>query len=695
MKDLFFPASLTAQTPFHLPLDTLVWILVSLGLAVLPHTLHLPIWITLWFVLLLLWRYLISRQHWHLPGTWLRMGLVVLLLMGVLLSFRSLTIGRDAGVALLVGLLGLKLLEMRSLRDAMLLTFLGYFLIITNFFYSQSIPTAVYLLLVMLVTTGTLISLSDLNEALKLPQRLRLASQILMQSVPLALVLFVLFPRIPGPLWGLPEDAYGSATTGFSEAMRPGSISELSLSDAVAFRVAFFSAVPPAEQRYWRGLVLWRTDGETWTPGLELPASDDLAVEGKAVDYAITLEPHNRKWLFALDLPVTTPTDLPGYLEPRLLSGRQIKTEHNISQRVKYRLRSFTHYTTREQDEDNRYFDRLMRQALSLPEGKHLRTKALAQSWQQENPDPQALVQRALAFFHQEAFYYTLSPPPLNNDPIDAFLFDSRRGFCEHYAATFVTLMRAAGVPARVVVGYQGGSMNPLGDFMTVRQRDAHAWAEVWLQAHGWVRVDPTAAVAPERVQQGLNATDAGLDNPLGLQLEQSSLALYAWRYLRNTLDLINNGWNQWVLNYGQAQQLNLLAWLGLEDFGYQALVIALLVMVGIILLFVGLWLFSVRRLQQIDPLLAVYLAFCRQLATLGVERRAYEGAQDFAQRAALALPRYASQIHGISHLYMQLRYRQAEGAQAVQQFKQRVQQFTTPAYAAYLRFLLGRKTPL
>ncbi len=666
---------ITLESSFQLPLNTLRWILTALMLAVLPHVLHMPLWITVAFVLLVLWRYIIAQKQWPLPGTWIRLGLAFVLLLGVILSFRSLTIGRDAGVALLVGLLGLKLLEMRNLRDAMLLSFLSFFLIMTNFFYSQSIPTAGYLIIVMLVATGTLISLSDLNQALNLRQRLRLSTQILLQSIPLAIALFVLFPRIPGPLWGLPEDAYGSAASGFSGSMRPGSISNLSLSDAVAFRVEFFSEVPPPALRYWRGAVLWQTDGESWQPGRQFPIdSDALEQYSDPVDYAITLEPHHQRWLFSLDLPQQSPSELPHYLQPRLLTGHQIKTEHKISQRIKYRLQSFTHYRTTSTPNSRTMWRRLHR-ALQLPPNRHPQAKALAQSWQTENPDPRALVQKALDYFNQEHFFYTLSPPPLLNDPIDEFLFDSRKGFCEHYSAAFVTLMRAASVPARVVVGYQGGNMNPLGDFMTVRQRDAHAWAEVWLQGQGWVRVDPTGAVAPERVQRGLNASMPGLDNPLGLELEQNSLVMSAWRYVRNGLDMMNNSWNQWVLNYGQSHQLNLLKWLGLEQLGYRALTLVLFCLIGMSLLLIGLWLFSVRRLHYSEPIQAAYLQFCRQLARRGVERRMHEGPQDFARRASLALPQYAAKIQYISRWYIQLRYRKTPHTKQQQQFKQAVKQ--------------------
>jgi len=675
IKDLFFPASVTAKTAFDISLNNLRWIMTALILAVLPHVLHMPIWVTLFFGGLLVWRYAATQRNGYLPGQWMRLGLALILVIGVILSYRSLTIGRDAGVALLVGLLGLKLLEMRSLRDAMLLTFLSYFLIITNFFYSQAIPTALYLIIVMLVSTGTLIALSDLNHALDLRKRLKLSTQIVLQSIPLAIALFVLFPRIPGPLWGLPEDAYGSAESGFSDSMNPGSISNLSLSDEVAFRVTFDGEVPAPSERYWRGVVLWHTDGETWEKGFGFPLKNDILQNPqKPVDYTITLEPHNKTWLFALDLPADIPADVPNYLAPQLLNGYQIRTAHKVSQRLKYRLRSYTDYQI--SAKDNRNFQRLIYRALQLPDNKHPRAKALAQAWQMDNPEPKALVQRALDYFHQEEFFYTLAPPPLHNDPVDEFLFDSRRGFCEHYSATFVTLMRAASVPARVVVGYQGGTINPLGNFMTVRQRDAHAWTEVWLEGEGWVRIDPTAAVAPERVQQGLNAVAPGLDNPLGIELDQGSLAMRSWRYLRNSLDMLNNSWNQWILNYGQAQQYNLLNWLGLERFGYQALVFALLLMIGIILLFVGLWLFSVRRLQQNDLLQIAYLRFCRRLAQLGVERKAHEGPQAFAQRASLVLPEQAAQIRHISQLYIQLRYRRKAEIKQHQQFNQLVKSF-------------------
>jgi len=633
-----------AYTPSH---QILLWILASLSLVVLPHINRLPLWVGLGFISLVLWRYANLRWRLSLPNRWLRMAMAVLAMIGVLSTFHTVT-GRDAGVALLVILTGLKLLEMRSVREALLLVFLSYFLIITNFLYSQSIVTALYLCLVMLVSTATLISISDQNHQLSIPARLRYASSLILQSLPMMLVLFILFPRIEGSFWKLPDDAHASRVTGISDTMSLGSIGRLSLSDRVAFRVLFDGHIPPPSQRYWRGLVFNQTDGKTWQQGYRNNDQNALLQPiGEPVRYTITLEPHQQAWLYSLDLPTAAPSNL-----GTLMADYHIRTDNAVNALKRYSMVSYPYYRT--QFASKIQADRQLSRALRLPMHKHPQARLLAQTWQLDNPDPKSIMKKALAYFAEQPFYYTLDAPPLRGDPIDEFLFKTRAGFCEHYAAAFVTLMRAASVPARIVVGYQGGSLNPFGDYLIVRQRDAHAWTEVWLAGQGWIRVDPTAEVSPSRVEAGIDSVIPEIFTPLRMHLSN-----YAWvQQLRYAWDAANNHWNQWVLGYGPRHQKDLLKWLGLDTGGYQMLTTILIASCATLLLAVAFWLFLSQQKQKPDQVVRLYQRFCDRLAGCGLQRLPHEGSMAFAQRAAQALPAQAVQIHFISRLYTHLRYR-------------------------------------
>ena len=635
--------------PLFPSLSSLKWLMATLVLVILPHIFRLAWWIPPVFFALLLWRYLMTCQQWRLPGTALQLILVVFMSLSVYLSYGTI-FGRDAGVALIVVMCGLKLLEINSPRDALLLCFLSYFLIITNFLYSQTLPTALYMGIVMLVATATLISLSDENNRLPIRQRLRLSATLLIQALPIMLVLFILFPRVAGPFWSLPKDAH-SGITGLSDNISLGNISQLSLSDEIAFRVKFDSEMPPPEQRYWRGPVLWWTNGRDWKSGFQkstIVKQINLHPTGKPFDYTVTLEPHNKRWLFALELPAFAPPQ--GYISP----DYQMLAFIPVHQRMRYRLRSYTNYRAKLLTPLQR------RLALQLPYRKHPRARALAAQWRQDNPQPEAIVQRALRHFNQAPFTYTYTPPLLLNDPIDEFLFETRQGFCEHYAAAFTILMRAAGIPARIVTGYLGGSVNPIGNYLIVRQRDAHAWSEVWLQDKGWVRVEPTGAIAPERVEQGIDTALPTEFNPLGLEInwDRDSLPVKMWQQLRNSWDTINNGWNQWVLGYGPARQKQLLNRLGLEGINWHGMAMLLMFIITCLLLSYAAWMFLRPQLIARDPVQQIYRRFCKKLARHGLHRHPNEGPLTYAARASAARPEYAASIQQIIELYVQTRYR-------------------------------------
>ncbi len=635
---------------FILRRQPLQWLLLSLAFVIAPHLLRLPFWVPLSFFVLALWRYLtvVEPRKWPLPRGGIRVALMGILLLGVLLHHHTL-FGRDAGVALLVGLIGLKLMEMNSRRDVSLISLLAYFLVITNFLYSQSIPVAIYLFLVTILITGTLISFSDLGDKLSVTRRLRLATTLLLQALPLMLVLFVLFPRVEGPFWGLPKDAH-SGVSGLNETMTLGEISQLTLSDEIAFRVRFENnQIPPAHDLYWRGPVLWWSDGRTWKGGfLSRPADPLLETVGEGVKYTVTLEPHNQSWMFALEMPAEAPPIQRGFMT----STYQIQARREIRQRMRYSLTSHLDYKALEISERQR------RIATYLPDDHHPRTRELARQWKSEENSPGALVDRALAYFNQQAFVYTLQPPRLLQDPVDQFLFDTRRGFCEHYAAAFTVLMRAAEVPARIVTGYQGGDINPLGNYLVVRQRDAHAWSEVWLEDEGWVRVDPTGAVSPNRVEQGIDTALPPEFRPLGFQVEEDSLFGDVWKQMGNTWDALNNTWNDWVLGYGPEYQNALLDWLGLGGAGYRGMALLLMGLLALMLTVLGGWLLwhNIRPYSR-DPVQRQYQRFCARLARHGLPRRPWEGPHGFGNRAAARFPELAGQIQEIIRLYVELRY--------------------------------------
>jgi transglutaminase-like putative cysteine protease len=648
--------------------QTQVWLLTAVVLVVMPHIPRLPLWLALSAAVVMLFKLLMLRRTGS-QGT-LR-GLLQLLTLasagGVYLHYHTL-LGRDAGVALLVSMLLLKLLELRTARDAHLVVLLGYFLVITNFLFTQTILIALYMFVTTTVITATLAVIARGDTPRPVRDQLRLAGVLLAQAVPLMLVLFVFFPRIAGPGWGLPEDS-NSGMTGLGNSMTPGAISSLAQSDDIAFRVKFIGAAPAAALRYWRGPVLWHTDGRTWTPGrMELKPripEQETRYSGTPVRYTVTLEGHDKHWLLALDLPADISVPALHSIDFQFLAYRPVQ------QRTRYQATSWPRYHT------GPLAPRLRSAALQLPGHVSERVQALARDWRSRAADDQAVVQLALDHFNTRPFIYTLQPPLLGNDPVDEFLFSTRRGFCEHYAAAFVVLMRSAGIPARIVTGYQGGEYNPLGDYWLIRQSDAHAWAEVWLPDSGWQRVDPTAAVAPERIENPLDPGAQLAGAPARFRLSEHSLLARGWRGLHHALDALNNSWNEWVLSYGPERQLALLAALGISKASWKHLALILVLLLTVLLLGIALWMLVRKPQEPADPVLRAWRKFCRRLSRLGIERGPGEGPQDLSRRVSSAHPDLAGQVALISGLYIQLRYgRPAHGRRRLAQLQRLVRQF-------------------
>jgi len=624
----------------------LTWLIAALALVIAPHALRAPWWLTLLTLCLYGWRMYFAINRAPLPSRWLVLGITAVAMLGVWIEFRTL-FGRQPGILLLMLFSGLKLLETRSHRDAAMTAFLGYFLVITNFLYTQTIPTALTMGAALFLITATLIGFSA-------PQRspranLRTAGLLLAHAAPAGLALFLLFPRVHGPLWGLPQDAY-AGMTGLSDTMSPGTISSLAQSDAIAFRAEFQGSSPPAAQRYWRGPVLWDFDGRTWSvsPAFTVEFSEPRGGRAR-YRYEVVLEPHNRNWLFALETAASLPE------RARMSFDGQLMASTPVRARMRYELSSVI-----APEPPTRENPGALRRALRLPQGFNPRASALAAQWRAASGDDAEVLARAVAFLKEGGYTYTLEPPLLGADSVDEFLFGTKAGFCEHFASAFVFVMRAAGVPARVVTGYQGGDLNSVDSIITVRQSDAHAWTEAFLPGRGWVRVDPTAAAVPGRVEAGLaRAVPEGTALPLMMRPQLEWL-----RGLRDRWEAVAHKWNVWVLGYNPDRQRDLMSGIGMRDADWRTLTAILFAFLGAMTLVLLAW--SLRRVVRPDPVQRAWRAFCRKLARRGVERAPHEGPRDYAARAARALPAARRPILRIGALYIALRYgvhASAEGA--------------------------------
>ncbi len=624
--------------------SVLLAVIIVTGAAIAPHGAHVPLWISGFSIIALVLRYAAVVGKLVLPWRILLIFGVCASAGGVFLQYGTL-LGREAGVALLIMMATLKVVETHRVRDVMVVIFLTYFVVNTHFFYTQSIAMVFYTAGVSVLTTAILIQLNQGSEKITVYLRLKWAGRLLLQSIPLMIVLFLLFPRLNGPIWALSNDST-TAISGLSDEMAPGSISQLIQSKRIAFRVNFNNQLPSMEKRYWRGPVLWDFDGKTWRPLTE--RRDNLngsyLISGTPIRYKITLEPHNKRWLFALDMPVSLSTEL------NLTSDYQLLSAKPIRERSTYQLASLLNYRI-----DPELSVTARSYALQLPDGVGLNARKLATRWRKEGLNANAIVQKALDMFAEFPFVYTLTPPLLDKDPIDRFLFETRRGFCEHYASSFVFLMRAAKIPARVVTGYLGGEWNPLGDYMLIRQADAHAWAEVWLEDHGWVRIDPTSAVSPDRIERGVSRM-INVDESVPLFVRASYG--HSWlNHLSLFIDNVNYQWNRWVVAFGPEQQRVLLSKLGFKQPTWDSLVI--LMVSGCILIggvYIAFFIWRDKR-SNIDPLVTLYQRFGEKMAKANLRRLAHEGPMDYAGRISKTRPDLAESVMQISRLYCHKRY--------------------------------------
>lgn len=626
------------STPAREALDhtAVPWLFAAALATIAPHFAHQPLWISAFAGLMLAWGGWLWWRDQRLPGRWLLILLVIGACAGIFIEFRTL-FGREAGVAMLVMFMAMKLLELKSRRDGVVVVTLGYFLLLTHYFNSQSIPTGLWLLTAMWIVTATQIRLHG-GPASTMRATLRYAAQLSAQALPFMLVLYLLFPRVSGPLWGLPQDAH-AGKTGLSDTMSPGSIAQLAQSSEIAFRVRFEGEIPAKSKLYWRGPVMENFDGTTWRPHPGRYRAERLEVIASPISYETTLEAHNQRWLLALEAPGGLPP------ETALNGTLTAASRQPVTSRQRYRLSASLDYRFNSLEDPA-----VLQRSLALPTGRNAQARQLAAAWRASDQSPEAVIRKALTLFASE-FFYTLQPPLLGENSVDEFLFQTKRGFCEHYAAAFVVLMRSAGIPARVVGGYQGGERNPVDGYLVVRQSDAHAWAEVWLEGRGWVRIDPTAAVSPARIETGVaDALPSGEPLPGLIQVRTAWL-----RTLRHRWEAINNAWNQQVLGYDPQRQRELLSRLGLPDTDWRSLGITLGLASALLLSAITAW--TLYQKPHQDPASRLWHQALRHLQRRQVNCAPWETPLTLARRVQNEHPELAEPFRQVVAAYLKARY--------------------------------------
>jgi protein-glutamine gamma-glutamyltransferase len=658
-------STLVNRLQLHAPL---VWTATATSAAVALHAGDLPFWILASFALLVVWRALLGLRGASLPSRPLRYAAVFAVTLGVLATFRTLN-GLEAGTAMLSLMAGLKLLETRTPRDHVVLVLISYILVLAAFLRDQSLPLLpVYAAIVWFITTA-LLRATQRPDVLTARESAGYAARMLVQALPLMILLFLFYPRVPGPYWF--AQAGDRAVTGLSDEMSPGDISELSLQSTVAFRVRFDGEVPPPAQRYWRGPVLHDFDGYTWARLRGVFQSRvEPRFEGPSYGYQMMLEPSARNWVFALDLPVSWDrTSLAQTSDYQLVArdmldpSRTVRLDGTRSLRLesrpRFRFEGELPLTVR-------------RRAVRLPAGSNPRSVALGQRMRAEAADDESFARSVLQMFRDQEFFYTLTPPGLELDSVDDFLFNTRQGFCGHFASAFTALMRAGGVPARVVTGYQGGELNRFSGYYIVRQSDAHAWSEIWLQGRGWTRMDPTAFVAPERIERGLLSALAE-DEPVADRF------LREWPLLgdvRFAWDMLNTVWRERVVEFNSAAQFSLLEWLGVRQPDWRALTLLLVASLVVVMGLIALHLRRAMLGAPADPVRREYDRFCRRLSRHGVLRHDHEGPLDFARRVAEQRPAFAQVTDAVTASYVQLRYERAASGASLRELRRLVRSF-------------------
>lgn len=627
-------------------LASLPWSIGALLLALIPHFPYLDIWITAAFAACAAWRYAIEKRRRLLPPRWLRGALAVMCFLGIFATYSTVS-GVGPGSALLAIMAALKLLETRQRRDQYVLLFISIFLVMSSLLREQYLWSLPYLVVGILVILAAWLRLSS-NASVATKQSFKTSSRLLLYAAPLALAMWIFFPRLSTPFWSLPMDT-GKATSGISDEMSPGDISSLSLSDEVAFRVKFDGDMPKSSDLYWRGLVLSTYSGRSWKDtdnGFRGESKSGNAVfVGEAVAYEIDLEATRQNWAFALDIPgeIVLPNST---IDPK----RRIILKFPIEQRIKYSAVSYIDYTLRPNLPG--YF---IERNTKIPQIGNERTIELALAMRASSTSDTAYIDAVLNKFYEEEYFYTLQPPALGNNSIDRFLFDSKQGFCEHYASAFAFMMRAVGIPARIVLGYQGGEVNPINDQLIVRQSDAHAWTEVWLEGYGWKRIDPTAAVAPERIEYGVQgATQQGFGAAWGFTASSDLM-----QNMTMARDALNAQWNDLILGYGPDKQTKLMLWLGMQDPSWSKMLWPLIGSVISLIMIISAVLMLRYRKPPKDAASVLYDRFVKKT---GLAINVGETPQKFALRVVANSDLAQTSVDEVTSTYLDARYGPDDG---------------------------------
>jgi len=668
------------ENAYQVPRTSLAWILVSLTAVILPHVARMPPWLIVICVLCILGRVLIYQGRLSYPGTIIKTSLVLLVLLTMLAQFGRDIFATESTVAILIVAVTLKLLEMHRKRDVLLVVYLSYFLVIAEFIWSQNILIACYMMFCVMLISSALMSLYQTQEFQNPVRTFRLSAMILLQSIPLMLALFLLFPRI-SPLWSVPLQS-ASARTGLSDSMSPGDIGNLIASDELAFRVKFVDARPPSSQLYWRAITMDDFDGREWEQNFNFQPQflganpqdvrdwfEEIEYRGEILDYNVIMEPTDENWLYTLKIPQV--------VDNRMIMRRdfQVDSIRNISQRFSYDMRSYMDHRV-----DVNLGPRTMRRWLRLPDNSNLQSREFALELREAVGSDEAYIRAVLNYFTEQEFFYSLSPPLLGNNPVDEFLFSTREGFCEHYASSYAFLMRAAGIPSRVVTGYQGGEYNPYDDTLVVRQYDAHAWVEVWLPNQGWFRVDPTAAVAPNRIERGSQFAfqeDEVFLQDAGLSLLRFRNSLFL-NDLRYRLEMLDYTWNRFVLNYDGAMQLAFFGSIFNEVTRGKIIFSSLAFLFASMAVMVFLVLRKPSK-ESRHPATDLYLGYCEGLSRQGLARQKGETPLHYYERLSQLKPNWASQMQEITEKYIDLVYRQSTGdadGDSMKELKNKIRQF-------------------
>jgi protein-glutamine gamma-glutamyltransferase len=668
----------TSRRDTSIPRRPLLWMAAALLFTLPPFFDSLAIWVPWLFLLSLALKFWMEPRGYRLRSVVLKLLLVATALTTAFISYGSVR-GVEAGISLLVVLMSLKILEAHTAREFRVMVLIGWVLCLCGFFLSQDFATALCLLIAFALLVVALIQFHRGMSPGAVWPPVGTMCKLLLQALPLVVLFFLLFPRINAG-FRFELRPFRSANTGFSDRLSPGSIAALANSSEIAFRAEFpGSSTRPSGPMYWRGVVMWRCNGLEWrapyaprpkssSSTLDITGSGSLPVpsgNAKQIQQRITLPPNGARWMFALDRPIKA---VPGAM---LARGDYLWSVQPIRKARRYDVAS-------SEFSANEITARERAEALEVPASISPPVRDLARSWTVQNPDPRGVINTALYFFRTQGFSYSLTPGEYDN--LDEFLFRRRVGFCEHYAASFATLMRLAGIPARVVVGYLGGEYNDLGHFFLVRQADTHAWCEVWLPENGWTRVDPTSAVAPGRASFDLTSfletriasgQMGARRNTLIAQLLRSGV----FTNLRFIWETLSYEWDTRLLAFDADVQDVLLTSMGIASRGPVFLVVEILLVAIALLAIYFAWM-QLRTRSRVDRVKALYEYFCRKTARLGVPRDPCEGPLDFARRAAQSLPNESNRIRQIADTYILLRYAPKPASGMLDRFAKEVSGF-------------------